>query len=209
MVFFILAHDLDFYSKFKKGNMRLITFYLSIFLVQLIYVPVALGQTESLDTIIKVEGKIMPVDVITVTSSYIRFTVPGNDEVFTIPRKEVHKIIYKNGRIEEYNSMAVTMIDDSSWQAVWLTEDPKEVVDLYKRGEANAQSPASARSPQAAKKSAIIRLQKQAASMKGIVVLVTKKQATGGYGEFPGYYIEGTVYGTEPPTEEQSGNEIL
>ena len=165
---------------------------------------VSATEPGALDTIIKVEGKVMPVDVIKVTTSYVRFLVPGNKEVFTIPRKEVHKIIYKNGRVEEYNSMAVTMIDENSWQAVWLTEDPKEVVDLYKQGEVSAQSPPSARSPKAAKKSAIIRLQKKAVAMHGTIILVTKKEATGGYGEFPGYFIEGQVYGSEPPKEEQT-----
>ena len=110
------------------------------------------------------------------------------------------------------------MVDDYSWEAVWLTEDKKEVVELYRRGKATAKSPASSRSPKAAKKNAIIRLQKKAANMKGIVVLVTKKVATGGYGEYPGYYIEGVVYGLEPLEEDEmegydsdnlSGNVVL
>jgi hypothetical protein len=167
------------------------------------------ANDDALDTIIKVEGKVMPVDVIKVTPQYVRFLVPGNNEVFTIPRKEVHKIIYKDGRIDELNRMAFATIDETSWEAIWLTEDAKEVLELYKRGEISAQSPPSARSPQAAKKSAIIRMQKKAAAMKGSVILVTKKQATGGYGEFPGYYVEGAVYGTEPPTEVQTDKDIL
>ena len=108
------------------------------------------------DTIIKVEGKVMAVDVIKVTSTYVRFTVEDNDEVFTIPRKEIHKIIYKNGRKEEYNAMVVMMIDEYSWEAVWLTEDPEDVVSLYKRGEIKSQSSPSSRSPKAAKKNATI-----------------------------------------------------
>ena len=36
------------------------------------------------------------------------------------------------------------------------------------------------------------------------MVLVTKKQATGGYGEYPGYYIEGIVYGLEPLAEDEN-----
>ncbi len=156
------------------------------------------------DTIIKVEGKVMPVDVIKVTTTYVKFTVDDNDEVFTIPRKEIHKIIYSNGRVEEYNDMVVTMIDEYSWEAVWLTEDPEDVVSMYKRGEVKSQSSPSSRSPKAAKKNATIRLQKKAAALHGMVVLVTRRQATGGYGEFPGYYIEGVVYGTEPPEEEGS-----
>lgn len=167
------------------------------------------SETPALDTIIKVEGKVMPVDVIGVMSSYVRFKLPENDEVFTIPRKEIHKIIYNNGRIEEYNALVVMMIDEFSWEAVWLTEDPEDCVSLYKRAEIKSQSSASSRSPKAAKKNATIRLQKKAAAAQGMIVLVTKRQATGGYGEFPGYYIEGIVYGTEPLEEEGAEDDIL
>ncbi|MBN1119228.1 MAG: hypothetical protein JXA77_18605 [Bacteroidales bacterium] len=184
--------------------MRHLTFIL-IILAACVFVPDTYAEgTNELDTIIKVEGKIMPVDVVKVTTTYVRFTVPGSNELFTMSRKDIHKIIYKNGRIEEYNPLVLTMIDELSWQAVWLTEEAEEVTSLYKRGEISAESPPSSRNPKAAKKSAIIRLQKKAAAMQGMVVLVTKKQTTGGYGEFPGYYIEGIVYGTEPPEEDIS-----
>lgn len=189
--------------------MRLSAYIFGFLILVFFSQNVVASDTHDMDTIIKVEGKVMPVDVIKVTPQYVRFILPGNDEVFTIPRKEVHKIIYKDGRIDELNRMAFASIDETSWEAVWLTEDPKEVMELYKRGEISAQSPASARSPQAAKKSATIRLQKKAASMEGTIILVTKKQTTGGYGEFPGYYIEGYVYGTEPPTEVQTDKDIL
>jgi hypothetical protein len=159
------------------------------------------GQQEALDTIYKIEGKVMPVDVVKVTTAYVSFLVPGNSQTFTIERKEIQKIIYKNGRIEEYNKPVFQMIDDYSWEAVWITEDKAEVTNLYKRGEISATSPASSRSPKAAKKSALIRLQKKAAAMKGSMVYITKKLATGGYGEYPGYYIEGVVYGQEPLSE--------
>ena len=159
------------------------------------------AKGENMDTIIKVEGKVQPCDVQKVSSSYIQFVVPGSKEVYTYKRSEVHKIIYKNGRIEEYNPPILMMVDDYSWEAVWFTEDPKDVVEMYKRGEAEAHSSSSDRSPKAAKKNATIRMQKKAAAMKGQVVLLTKKQATGGYGEFPGYYLEGVVYGLEPLDE--------
>jgi len=158
------------------------------------------GQ-EALDTIFKIEGKVMPVDVVKVTSAYVSFTVPGNEQTFTIERKEVQKIVYKNGRVEEYNKPVFEMLNENSWEAVWLTEDKADVKELYRRGEISANSPASARSPKSAKNSATIRLKKKASAMKGTVVLITKKLSTGGYGEYPGYYIEGTVYGTEPLSE--------
>lgn len=159
---------------------------------------------EALDTIFKIEGKVMPVDVIKVTQQYVSFKVDGESEIYTMERKQVQKIIYKNGRIEEYNKPVFELIDDYAWEAVWLTEDKKDVIELFSRGKVTAKSPASSRSPKAAKKNATIRLQKKASALKGTVVLVTKKQATGGYGEYPGYYIEGTVFGFEPLSEEEA-----
>src|SRR5512133_2206342 len=103
------------------------------------------------DTIFKINGQQIPVDVTTVTPTYISFVFPGKPEEFTIERKEVHKIIYKTGKIDVLNQAACTMFDESSWEAVWITEDKKEVGDLYVLGEVEAKSPSSARSPAAAK----------------------------------------------------------
>lgn len=153
------------------------------------------------DTIFKLNGSLIPVDVTTVTPTYISFVFPGKPEEFTIERKEVHKIIYKTGKIDILNQAAFTVIDESSWEAVWITEDKKDIGDLYVLGEIEAKSPSSARSPAAAKKGAIIKLKKKAANLKGTLILVTKKQTTGGYGEYPGYIIKGVAYGPNPPDE--------
>jgi len=149
---------------------------------------------EPTDTIFRIDTKVLPVNVTTVTPAYVSFTYPGKSEIYTIERRDVHKIIYKNGRIEELNKPVVIDIPEDSWEAVWLTED--------KVGEVESTSPPSARSPKAAKKGAIIKLQKKTANMKGSIVLVTYKEKTGGYGEYPGYVIKGIAYGYEPPEEE-------
>lgn len=166
-------------------------------------------EEERQDTIIKVEGKVMPVDVTTVTTSYVKFIVKGSDEIYTLPRKEIHKIIYKNGRIEEYNQLVLISIDENAWQAVWLTKDIRDVEGLYKRGVIKAQAPPSYRSPKAAKKNCTIRIQKKTAALGGQVFLITDNKATGGYGDPSGYFYEGVVYGTEPLEEEVSGDDIL
>jgi len=153
------------------------------------------------DTIFKLNGSLIPVDVTTVTPTYISFIFPGKSEEYTIERKEVQKIIYKTGKVEVLNQAAFTLLDESSWEAVWITEDKKEIGNLYMLGEIEAKSPSSARSPSAAKKGALIKLKKKAANMKGTLILVTKKQTTGGYGEYPGYYIKGIAYGSEPPED--------
>lgn len=159
-------------------------------------------EKVGMDTIIKVEGKVMIVDVVNVTTTYVRFKIPDNDELYTIPRKEVHKIIYSNGRVEEFYPMVIVSLDETDWQSVWITKDKKDVADLYKRGKIKAQALPSSRSPKAAKKNAIIILQKKAAALGATTVLITEGRYTGNYGEPQGYFVEGIAYGTEPLEEE-------
>jgi hypothetical protein len=197
-----MAHSLHFYRVNEPGMIK--SYILALFL--LLFASYLPAQTSTAppaphDTIFKLNGSVMPVDITTVTPTYISFIYPGKKEEFTIERKEVQQIIYKSGKIDVLNKAAFELIDDSSWEAVWMTEDKKEVGDLYMLGEIEARSPSSARSASAAKKGAIIKLKKKAANMKGSLILVTRKETSGGYGEYPGYYIKGIAYGTEPPAE--------
>ena len=91
-------------------------------------------KVEPTDTIFKLGGAVLLVDVTKVTTTYVSFVYPGQNEVYTIERKQIEKIIYKNGRIDEFNNPIIEMIDEYQWEAVWLTEEKKEVVDLYKSG---------------------------------------------------------------------------
>jgi hypothetical protein len=200
--FVFMAHSLHFYRVNEPVMIKGYCFALFLLLIAT-YTP---AQTTAAppaprDTIFKLNGAAMPVDITTVTPTYISFILPGKKEEFTIERKEVQRIVYKTGKIDVLNKAAFELIDDSSWEAVWMTEDKKEVGDLYMLGEIEAKSPSSARSASAAKKGAIIKLKKKAANMKGTLILVTKKETSGGYGEYPGYYIKGIAYGTEPPVE--------
>lgn len=183
----------------KKLVLLIAALYISLF----IYGGGISAKVEPTDTIFKLGGTVLLVDVTKVTTTYVSFVYPGQDEVYTIERKQIQKIVYKNGRIDELNNPLIEMIDEYQWEAVWLTEDKKEVVDLYKRGVVESKSSPSERSPKAAKKNAIIKLKKKAANMRGTIILVTHKQKTGGYGEYPGYYIKGVVYGPEPLDEEE------
>jgi len=180
---------------------RALTIVVLLFMTTGLFGQTTAKKSLPVDTIFKLNGTVLPVDVTTVTPTYVSFTIPGKPDEFTIERKEVHKIVYKTGKIDILNQAAFVMFDESSWEAVWITEDKKEVGDLYVLGDVEAKSPSSARSPAAAKKGAIIKLKKKAANMKGTLILVTKKQATGGYGEYPGYFIKGIAYGPEPPEE--------
>jgi len=183
---------------------RVLIFLVFNLITGVVYTQTASSPPIPHDTIFKLNGSVLPVDVTTVTPSYVSFIFPGKPEEFTMERKEVHKIIYKSGKIDILNKAAFAVLDDSMWEAVWMTEDKKEIGDLYVLGEIEGRSPSSARSPAAAKKGAIIKIKKKAANMGGTLILVTKKLTTGGYGEYPGYFIKGIAYGPEPPAESPS-----
>lgn len=177
-----------------------------IFILAMFSCIIAVAQEqEPKDTIVKLGGKQIIGDVIKVTQSYISFKNLDDPKIYTIQRKQVEKIIYNSGKIEQFNKPIFEMIEGYQWEAVLLTDKEEDVDGLYKRGFITAAS-APSRNPRAAKKSATIRAQKQAAAKKGFIVLVTHEETRGGYGEMPGYYIEGEVYGLEPLEEEEESN---
>ena len=65
-------------------------FAVSVFVLFLAGMTNVSGQ-EALDTIFKIEGKIMPVDVIKVTPQFVSFLVPGSTETYTMERKQIQR----------------------------------------------------------------------------------------------------------------------
>ena len=110
-----------------------------------------------------------------------------------------HKIYYRTGVVEHFNSLAVVMVDEGDWQTVILTDNKDDVEGFFALGQVDAQSSPQSRNARSAQRSADIRLKKRAVNMGGIVVLITKRESRGGYGETPTHYVEGIVYGFEPP----------
>ncbi|MCG8702462.1 MAG: hypothetical protein MI922_30715, partial [Bacteroidales bacterium] len=160
-------------------------------------------QKEKFDTIIKVENTKLPVDVTNVTQNYVSYKVTGSSETYRMNLKDVHKIIYKNGRIEPFNPIAFEVISDSSYKAVTFTRRKRDVEGMHKRGNILAHGE-SKRGLEASKTNAKIKAQKQAAQLKGQVVLITKQMPTGEYGDpSPGFKIHGTVYGFEPLEDDE------
>ena len=83
-----------------------------------------------------------------------------------------------------------------------MTEE--EVKDFYKIDEIEARTSGNVGNKKKVKKNVIVMLQKQAAELGGNVILITKSEALGAYGEMPGYNIKGIVYSLEPP----AGNKV-
>jgi hypothetical protein len=147
------------------------------------------------DTIIMISGKKVLSSVQGVSSTKITYIPFGKTEVKEVERKQVHKIKYKNGRVESFNSLAMQMVAEGDWKTIIITDKKSEVEGFVVLGEVDAKSSARVRDAKSAQRSAEIILKKKAANMGGLVILVTKRESKGGYGEVPSHKVEGVVYG--------------
>jgi len=179
-----------------------------VLLVFLIGVGFILSQeikaqtSNAVDTIILISGKKVLVTIQSVSSSKITYYPQNKTKLEEMARKQVNKILYKTGRVEFFNKPAFEMVSEGDFKTIVLTDKPEEVEGLFPLGKVDAQSSKNSRNAKAAERSADIRLQKKAANMGGIMVLITKRESKGGYGEIPTHFVEGVAYGLEPPKEQ-------
>ncbi|HUX54624.1 MAG TPA: hypothetical protein VMV56_09435 [Williamwhitmania sp.] len=159
-------------------------------------------DTEVPDTIIMLTGKKLLVNVSGLTSTDIKYFVTGVAKQQTVKRKSVQMIHYHTGRQEVLNKPLFTMISASDYRSIIITDKTEDVDGLFPRGKVESRSPKSVRSAKDAQKNAEIRLKKKAANLGGIMILLTRKEFKGGYGEVPTCIMEGVAYGTEPATEQ-------
>ena len=166
-------------------------------------------SNNKLDTIIRLGGKKIICTIQKVNQTSVQYTRQNETSIQEILRKEIEKIIYRNGRKEVYNKPVFSMIDVSQWEAVLVTENEGDVEGLYKRGVIKANASSDSRSPKAAKTSATIRMQKKAANMGALIVYITHSEMKGGYGEIPGWELEGIAYSDVPPADTASVNKAV
>jgi hypothetical protein len=166
-------------------------------------------KAAKLDTIYKLGGKKILCTVLKVSPTSVSFTKPAQGQILELHRKEIEKIIYKNGKKEVFNRPVISFINADEWQAVLITYDKAEVEGLFKKGVVKANSASGSRSSKAAKKSAIIRIQKKAANMGALIVYIIKDEMKGGYGEIPGCELEGIAYGDTPPADTAAVNKAV
>jgi hypothetical protein len=173
-----------------------------LLLAALIFVSgTTFGQVTP-DTLVKLGGKKIPVIIKNVTSLMVYYVLPEKPkESLKIDRKNVEKLIYRNGKVESFNQAAFTLIEEGRWEAVLITYDEKDVNGLYKRGVLLDNKSAPSPTKKKAEQNVIIKIQKRAANMKGTMVLITRKEFYGGYGDDAGCIMDGVVYGTEPLEE--------
>lgn len=168
--------------------------------------PLATCQEVAYDTIVRLGGVKMIVDIVAVSAIDVSYKEPGSKEIQQLRHKYIERIVYGNGKIEIFNKPVVQLIDENRWEAVLITENKSDVEGMYEYGLVRSSSTSDVRSVKAAKKNATIRLQKKAANMGANIVLITKSYAIGGYGEIPGYVMEGVAYGFRSPAEKKEGD---
>jgi hypothetical protein len=162
-----------------------------------------------LDTIIRLGGKKIGCNVQKINPTTVSYSKPEQSEILEMPRKEIEKVLFRTGRKEIFNKPVIQMIDKTQWEAVLVTENPADVEGLYKKGVVKGNASSDARSPAAAKTSATIRLQKKAANMGALIVLVVNSEMKGGYGEIPGWELDGIAYSDTPPPDSAAVNKAI
>ncbi len=180
--------------------------FLSMFLCTLLSVQgstmndTARKDQGSVDTIVKLGQRKIPVNIVSVGSKYVYYHELDNDDNRKkIERDKIQRIIYHNGTIDVLNDPVMESINEKSWRTVLVTDDKDQVEGLYKIEEVTVESSSGIRNIKAAKRNAEIRLQKKAIHKGGNVVYVTKAEAKGGFGDIPGYLMEGVIYSFSPP----------
>lgn len=177
-------------------------FFLLVFGVLVFIQPSMAQEEEALDTIYMLGQRKLVVKVQGIFYSNVKYREPGSDEVKSVDTKNIQRVIFDSGRKEVFNPPLVGEITETDWKNVVLTENKEDVNGLYEIGKVTGRSSSSNRTAKSAERTAKIRMKKRTANRGGVMVLVTKKELTGGFGEVPSYYIEGIAYSFEKPSED-------
>jgi hypothetical protein len=176
---------------------------LALFIAVMALAYPSLSQEEvSLDTIYMLGQRKKLVQVKGIFYSNVKYKEPETDEVKSMKTKNIQKIIFDNGRKEVFNKPLVEDITETDWKNVVITQNKEEVDGLYEVGKVTGKSSSRNRTPKSAERTARIRMKKRAANKGGVMVLVTKTERSGGFGEVPTYYMEGVAYSFEEPEDD-------
>ena len=164
--------------------------------ILIIFTGSVFSQTP--DTLVRLGGRKIPVYVNKIGPTDVYFSpIAKPKTVLSVERKNLEKIIFKSGRIEQFNNEAFKIIEEGQWEAVIVTKKKKDIEGLYKRKVITAETLPSSK----ARNNNLIKMKKQAANAGGTYVLITKEESQGSFGELPGSYMEGIAYGPEPLEE--------
>jgi hypothetical protein len=158
---------------------------------------------EVCDTIFMLSGEEIPCTIRMVTTSQVKYVPLKKEKQESAYRKHIEYVVYKTGRTERFNKPILMMLEEGDYKTVILSENENDAAGMYVVGDVKGKSIKGARSMRQAQKNAEIRMQKAAAKIGGTIVIITKREAKGGYGEIPSYFLEGTAYSYNPPPKKE------
>jgi hypothetical protein len=175
--------------------------YIKYFLCLIIFLFISVcnySQTskyEKVDTIYLKDGRKLLVTNLLVLPTKVKYRLVNDTKTEELDRSQIEQIKYNTGQREISNKPVYSTNEFDAWKKVILTENERLIQGLKSKGEIEATSPEGEyNSVTLARKSAEVQLQKKAADMGATIIFVVKRNATGGFGESPGYYIKGIAY---------------
>lgn len=152
-----------------------------------------------IDIMMLMTGEQREVEIRKFSTKFIYYSRPGESTMVQIDRRLVNVVYYRSGRKEVITPKAVDIPQNSEWEKIKVSENPKDVgPTMIEIDVVEVVVEASTREqyvkPQTLENSAFIILKKKAAMLNGEFVLITKKSHSRPYGEAPSLRIEAMVY---------------
>ena len=151
------------------------------------------------DIMMLMTGEQKEVEIRKFSTKFIYFSRPSEANMVQIDRRLVNVIYYRSGRKEIITPKAVDIPQNSDWEKIKVTENPKDVSGMMIEIDVievvvEATTREQYVKPQTLENSAYIILKKKAAMLNGELVLIKKKSHSRPYGEAPSLRIEAVAY---------------
>jgi len=172
--------------------MRKIIYFVSL----CFFISISINAQEKLDTIITIANQKMLVKVISISAT-VKYKLPGEEEIKSIAKKEVHKVIWANGRKENFSKLAFTDVGQTDYKAIFVTHKKKDVEGFIELGKIIVDSKGKSKSAKINERNALVQARKKAAKLGAVILYISEIKMIGGYKEIPKVHIEGIAYGLE------------
>jgi hypothetical protein len=151
------------------------------------------------DKIIKTNSVELIVRVNRLSNSEVFYVYPLNKEELSIPRKNIHRIIYSSGKIENFNPLSENSNEDESsinWENVIVLKNQSEADNLAEISDVDAlyESKKMKISTSQLEKNGLMILKKKTANLGGKYILITDKIINKAYGDLPSIEYYGKAY---------------
>ncbi|MHC1702992.1 MAG: hypothetical protein AB9846_03690 [Tenuifilaceae bacterium] len=152
-----------------------------------------------IDIMVLMTGEKKEVEIRKFSLKYIYFSSPSETTMKQIDRRLVNTIYYRSGKKEVITPKATDIPDNTDWEKIVITEDPKDIgtlmiqIDIVE-AKVEANNREQYNKPETLERSAYNILRKRAALIKGEIVLIKKKSHSRAYGEPPSLVVQGIAY---------------